>query len=1001
MSATQSRSSSPPGAPGERSASEPAGPIRVARLGRLTFPTVGIGASAGGLAALENFLSAVPADAGVAIVIVTHQHPDHESLLPELLARRSILPVSPISAGTKLEPNRVYVSPPGKTVTVIGGCLQLSDQVRDGTMQLPIDAFFRTLAFDQEDHAICIILSGTGTDGSLGLRAIKGHGGMAIVQDEASAQYPGMPLSAASTLLADCVLAPAEMPERVMSYARDLQKSSGAQVANAQSLSEGMRSVLGLLHLRTGHDFSGYKTPAVARRIERRMRVHHLELVLDYLALLKSQPHEVELLFSDLLINVTSFFRDAEAFGALESLLGLRLSEQGPGEPALRIWVPGCSTGEEAYSIAILLAELHTRSDRRPNAQIFATDIDPVVIDHARLGLYPAGIALDVGARRLERFFVAEGNNYRIHKDIRELCVFALQSLIRDPPFTKLDFISCRNLLIYLDAPTQRRVLPLFHYALKPGGVLLLGSSEAISGFEHLFKPIDRKHKLYERLEHGAENAEGTAPSLSRVPWPLSSRSTQPPRAPALAAPGGIPMLADRALLQRFCPATLIVNGGGDIAYIHGRTGKYLEPTSGEPKNNLLSMAREGLHGALASALRRANAEAEEVVCQGVQVRNDEAYQSVNITVARLGDNEALRGLFRVSFEPARSEPRSERARSGKSRPPPASGQLERELQHTRGALQGSIEELQSSNEELKSMNEELQSTNEELQSSNEELETSKEELQSLNEELQTVNLQLQLKMEELSHANDDMANLLESTDIATVFLDRNLCIKRFTDLAREVISLIPADVGRPVGNLASNLRYDQLTLDAQTVLDTLLPHEVEVQTRQGQWRLVRMIPYRTSKNVIDGVAITFLDIDRVKRPELLAASRALADSIVQTVHQPLAVLDEFLGIAAANPAFLRTFDLSSTGVEQRPLFEVGLGVFAAPEMRVRLHRLLADGVPFEDFELHYDSVHEGHRRLLVNARRLFGPVTTPCHILLAFEDALGPTLHLPRAQEG
>jgi two-component system CheB/CheR fusion protein len=575
--------------------------------------------------------------------------------------------------------------------------------------------------------------------------------------------------------------------------------------------------------------------------------------------------------------------------------------------------------------------------------------------------------------------------------------VFAIQSLIKDPPFTKLDFISCRNLLIYLDAPTQQRVIPLFHYALKPGGVLLLGSSETISGFEHLFKPVDRKHKLYERVEH-AETAEGAAPPLARVPWPQPGRSVTPPR-PSLL-PGGIPLHSDRALLQRFCPPTLIVNGSGEIAYIHGRTGKYLEPSSGEPKNNLLGMAREGLYGALASALRRASAEEQEVVCKDVRVLDGEVYQSVTITVARLGDNEVLRGLFRVSFAPTRAERGSERPRSPRSRPP-EDGQLERELQQTRGALQGSIEELQSSNEELKSMNEELQSTNEELQSSNEELETSKEELQSLNEELQTVNLQLQLKMEELSHANDDMTNLLESTDIATVFLDRNLCIKRFTDLAREVISLIPADVGRPVGNLASNLRYDQLTLDAQRVLDTLLPHEVEVQTRQGQWRLVRMIPYRTSKNVIDGVAITFLDIDRVKRPELLSASRALADSIVNTVHEPLVVLDEFLGIAAANPAFLRTFALNPTSTEQRSLFDVGLGVFAVAELRAQLHRLLADGIPVENFELTYESVLDGPRRLLVNARRLFGPVTTPCHVLLAFNDSARPALLPPRAHQG
>jgi two-component system CheB/CheR fusion protein len=972
-----------------RAAGEGTGFFRPVRPGRLAFPTVGVGASAGGLAALEAFLDAMPAAPGFAIVIVTHQLPHHESLLPELLARHTALPVGAISAGLEVESDHVYVSTPGKDVAVIGGRFVLSERARDSGLRLPIDTFFRSLALDQEDHAICVVLSGTGTDGSLGLRAVKGLGGMVLVQDEHSAQYPGMPLSAAATLLADCVLPPNAMPAQLVLYARDIQSATGERGALELALSDTLKGVFGLLQQRTGHDFSGYKPAAVARRIQRRMRVHHLVDASEYLALLKSHPHELDLLFSELLINVTSFFRDSEPFHSLEPLLRQRLAARTPGDPALRLWVAGCSTGEEAYSIAMLLAEINSDSDKRSAAQIFATDIDPAVIEYARLGLYPAGIAADVGAERLARYFTPEGNNYRITKQIRELCVFAIQSLIKDPPFTKLDFVSCRNLLIYLDSSTQQRLFPLFHYALKPGGLLLLGSSETIAGFEHLFKPLDRKHKIYERLALAPEAQTGYE---GRPPWPQPHRNTVPPRA-AASKLSSLATQSDKLLLERFAPPTLIVNANGDIAYIHGRTGAYLEPNSGEPQHNLLVMAREGLHGILASALRRASRDAHEIVYTGVQVQATGSRGPVNVIVARLSEPEALRGLYRVSFDQAPANFSGERRHS----PPPGrlrgprDTQLERELKHARGALQGSIEELQSSNEQLKSMNEELQSTNEELQSSNEELETSKEELQSLNEELQTVNLQLQLKMDELSHANDDMANLLESTDIATVFLDRNLCIKRFTDLAREVISLIPADVGRPVGNLASNLRYDALTEDAQHVLDTLLPHEVEVQTRQGQWRLVRMIPYRTSQNVIDGVAITFLDIDRVKRPELLSASRALADSIVNTVREPLAVLDEFLTIAAANPAFLRTFNLDLSQIEQRSLYEVGLGAFAVPEMRLQLHRLLIDGIPFEDFALEYASPIGGPRCLLVNARRLFGPITTPCHVLLGLHDSGRP----------
>jgi two-component system CheB/CheR fusion protein len=942
---------------------------------------VGVGASAGGLDALQTFLSAVPRAAGIAIVIVTHQAPDQKTLLPELLARKSALPVVIADHGLEIEPDCVYVSPPGKRVGLRAGVLHLSDPVHAGPVELPIDFFFRSLAADQEERAVCIVLSGTGSDGTLGLRAIKAHGGLAIAQDEKTAQYPGMPMSAAATLLVDRVVSPQEMPAIISGYARGFRNGAGGLAGTQITPTEAVHAVLALLHRRSGHDFRGYKAAAMVRRIERRMRVHQIEAVADYVALLATHPHELNLLFSELLISVTGFFRDSEVFRALDALLRRRLAEQ-LEEAALRVWVAACSTGEEAYSVAMLLYELRESSGRPGHIQIFATDIDPNVIEHARQGLYPHGVAADIGAERLKRFFVRERDGYRVKKDIRELCVFAVQSVIKDPPFTKVDLLSCRNLLIYLNQDTQQRLIPLFHYALEPGGLLLLGTSETVSGFEQLFKPVDRRHKIYERMPRAVD---ASALLEWHPPWPLPGRPVQPSL--ALPAPTAIALQSGQLLLDRFAPPTLIVNAQGDIVYVHGRTGMYLELASGEPHNNLFALAREGLHAALAAALRRAAKEDREIVHTGAQVRHGGKSMRVDLIVRRLTEPDALRGLFRLSLDasevasPRRSAPARAGARERRD------AELERELQHARGALQGSIEELQSSNEELKSMNEELQSTNEELQSSNEELQTSKEELRSMNEELHTVNLELQTKMEELSRANDDMANLLESTDIATLFLDRHLRIKRFTELAREVIHLIPGDVGRPLRDLVSNLRYDQLTEDARRVLETLRPYEIEVQTNQGLWRLVRIIPYRTSLDVIDGVAINFLDIDRVKRAEMMATSRALTDSIVHTVREPLAVLDEALNVVTANPAFFALFELSPVQGDPGSLFEVGGGVFAKSELRALLQRLLAEGASFDDVELDHHRRDGGVRRLRVSARRLLGPVAAPGHLLLALDE--------------
>ncbi len=817
------------------------------------------------------------------------------------------------------------------------------------------------------------MLSGTGADGTLGLREVKAQGGMAMVQDRESARYAGMPESATDTGLADFVLPPEKMAESLLAYVRTTGPSLDAErVAKTAAVRQ---RIFTLLRRRTGHDFSGYKPSTMRRRIERRIRMHQIEQPAEYVQLLETNPHELDLLFKELLISVTSFFRDPEAFEALATILE-KQSDEFPDNYVFRVWVPGCATGEEAYSIAILLQELAERLKRPFQAQIFATDLDERAILKARAGRYAEGIAADVGAERLVRFFTRDGNSYRIDKSIREMVVFAVQNILSDPPFTRLDLLACRNLLIYLNPEIQQRLVPVLHYALKPGGILMLGTSETVGESEELFEAVDRKCRLYVRQKGGPTPPGAVGFNVDRVDGPRAGRHMS-------AATGSPASAIERALLDRFAPPTAIVNERGEIAYLHGRTGNYLEPSAGEPRNNLFTMAREGLEYELPALVRIAADQGREVARQGIQVRTNGDYTAVDLLAGPILEPESIRGLIRVSFRPVdkAAVKKKPRRTGGQAK------QLEQELAHTRETLQSTIEELQSTNEELQSANEELQSTNEELQSTNEELETSREELQSLNEELQTVNSELMLKNEELAHANDDMQNLLQSTDIATLFLDTDLRISRFTSQAREAIHLIPSDTGRPLADLTTNLRYDHLAEDAKRVLETLVPEELEAQTTDGAWRLIRILPYRTAQNVIDGVVITIVDIDRVKRAEALAASRALAESIVQTVREPLVVLDPDLAIITANRAFFRSFGFDAARVTGKRLVDLPGGEFwALPRLRRLLDEVVTGGRVFEDFEVEHKLPGIGRRRLLLNARRLESPSEAGVHVLLALE---------------
>ncbi len=891
-------------------------------------PVVGIGASAGGLAAIERFLDAMPpqAEAALALIVVQHLDPDRKSLLRDLISKHTRMTAQEATDGAAVEPGVIYLIPPNKDFALVEGRLQLTEPVNPRGLRLAIDFFFRSLAKDRRDKAVAVVLSGSGTDGTLGLRAIKEAGGLVIAQQPESAQYDSMPRSAIVTGLVDYVLPPDEMPERIMAYierafGNTLQRVERAAPPGAR-LNEPLQRIFSLLRSHTRHDFSRYKHNTILRRIERRMAVHQLETIEAYVRLLQQDGAEVGILFRELLIGVTNFFRDPEAFASLQERVIPALFAGKRNGDAVRVWAPGCSTGEEAYSIAMLIQEQLSQTKADIRAQIFATDIDPEAIDQARAAVYPNGIAADISPERLARFFTEENGAYRVKKVIRDMVVFAEQNVADDPPFSRMDLISCRNLLIYMNGDLQRRVLPLFHYALNPMGYLFLGTSESVGEFADLFAPVDRKWKIFVRKP-------GLLPQRASVDFARANLPQEPStrrlRAEARReAAVDVRQALEQALLAQHTPAAIVVNGEGDVLYIHGRTGYYLEPAQGEASLNALRMARDGLRLELTTALRKAGATQDAVIQRGITVRTNGATQVINLTVEPLTGSSPLTGLYLVVFEPVQSPIRLEELP-----PPPTAGDkdqritnLERELRSKEEYLQTTIEELETSNEELTSTNEELQSSNEELQSTNEELETSKEELQSVNEELLTVNMELQKKIEELSRVNNDLNNLLASTGIGTVFVDHMLRIQRFTPAATDIINLIQTDIGRPVAHIVSNLvGYTDLIKDVTTVLDTLIPKEREVQVRGGKWYLMRIQPYRTLENMIEGAVITFVDL--TARRHILEALEAAHRLRLASFAEPVIVFSlngrvlefsqravDFLGYSQDEVTRLRVADL-------------------------------------------------------------------------------------------
>ena len=973
--------------------------VRVARRQEQAedkFPLVALGGSAGSLKAFEQFFLHMRPDSGIAFVVITHLSPNQESELVAVLQHFTTMPVHEAMDGLKVRPNNVYVIPPNRDMSILHGTLLLFAPTPPPARRLPIDFFFQSMAKDARERAVCIICSGMGTDGTIGLKMVMENFGMVMVQAPETAEYDSMPRSALATEFVDYVLPAELLPAKLLEYvSKPLLARPRREVAESDSKpAHALQKIFILIRAQTGHDFSFYKRNTVFRRIERRMNSHQIREFTHYVRFLQENPAEVEALFKELLIGVTKFFRDQEAYEALRAYLLPQLRQK-PANSVFRVWAPGCSTGEEAYSLAMCLLE--GLSGVEPGTylkiQIFATDINAEGIDFARAGVYPESIEADVSPARLARFFSKVDGSYQIKKEVRDVVIFALHNLTKDAPFTKLDLLVCRNLLIYLSSELQRNIIPVFHYALNPGGLLLLGPSENLTGFQDLFSPLDVKWKISRRSDGPASLTRLVSFPFSLAQPPASQMSASGTmNSPASRKDGPFATLVQRLLLRQYTPPAVVINTKGEILYVNGRTGRYLEPAPGLGGMNIFDMAREELSYEISGAVHKAATTRQDVMAEHVKLRTELGVQLLRVTVRYLAEPEQLAGLLLVVFE---DQPTPRKVRLGKAQPSSTMSRdavvtaLEKELQYTKHRLQNTVEEMESSVEELKSTNEELQSANEELQSTNEEAMTNKEEMQSLNEELMTLNMQYLSKTEELSLAANDMKNLLDATEIATIFLDNDMVIKRFTPPVNRIISLLPADVGRPITHFASTLRHETLAQDVRQVLDRLVSVETNIQTTDGEWYVMRILPYRTLDNYISGAVITFTDITALKTLEAqLQESSRLAEAVVETVRELLLVLDHQLRVLAVSQAFSELFKVNGAEAKGRPLTELDGGSWRQPALRERLEAVLQNpSAPFDDFRFNAEFPGAGPRELLVYGRCITGAQATSSKLLLGVQD--------------
>jgi len=955
-----------------------------APLAHGAFPVVGLGASAGGLEAFSKFFDALAPDIGMAFILIQHLDPTHQSMMVDLLASHTPMTVQQAEDGMPLEREHIYIIPPGSYLSIRGGGLRLSRPRERHGARMPFDFFLRSLAEEVGERAICVILSGTGADGSLGLKAVKEKGGLVIAQKPDEAGFDGMPRSAIATGAVDLVLPVAKIPEVLANYGRQTYFKGDRDGATPRGQAEnGLAEIVDLLRTKTPHDFTLYKPGTLQRRIERRMVMAAVTDNRRYLGVLQQDPRELELLAKDLLINVTSFFRDPKVFEFLAAEIVPGLVRKHISDRPLRIWVAGCSTGEETYSIAMLFLEEFAAAGRNINLQLFASDVDGDAVAFARDGLYPETIEVDVSPPRLARFFTKEDHSYRIVPELREVAVFTVQDVLADPPFSRLDLVCCRNLLIYLRPEAQEKVLLLFHFALREGGVLFLGGSETVVGrLNDRFEPVSKTQRIYRhigRIRPGEVDFPVAASTGARLHgW----------QGPQKRAPPGMRLgdVAQRLLLETYAPASVLINRRNECLYYLGSTDRYLRVVSGEPSRDLLAMARDGLRNKLRAAIHQASDERARAIVTGAQVQYDGNSVAVGIAVQPVqSEGEEL---LLISFLEESKRPQEPARSVEQTEDPSRVAELERELDATRKELQDTIGDLEAANEEQKAINEEALSVNEEFQSTNEELVTSKEELQSLNEELTALNSQLQETLERQRGTSNDLQNILYSSDVATLFLDGHLSIRFFTPAAKSLFRVIATDIGRPLADLTPLAADTDLLADARAVLVNLVPLRHEFEAGDGSWYIRRVLPYRTLDNRIEGVVITFTDISEIKAAERkIEAARAYAESIINTVRQPLVVFDEEVRILSANHAFYRSFALTP---EQAVGRQLGAGAddgAEVPGLRGFLDRVKTEPAPIEDYEIEVELPLLGRRVLLLNAGKIPDGALGQGKILLAIDD--------------
>jgi two-component system CheB/CheR fusion protein len=959
-----------------------------------TFPIVGIGASAGGLEAFTQLLTHLPIDTDMAFVLVQHLDPNHKSLLEQILSRATRMQVHQVVDSMSVEPNHVYVIPPNKQMVISQGLLKLAPRDKVFGVAMTVDMFFLSLAKECGNKAIAVVLSGADGDGAIGAKAVKAAGGITFAQCEDTAQVSSMPNTAVATGHVDFILSPQAIAEELVKishhpYVADDMVKAVEEPEEASTDDKSFQTIFVLLQATTGVDFTHYKHTTLKRRILRRMVLYQIERLEEYIKFIQTHPAEVQALYEDVLINVTSFMRDSAAFDTLKSkVFPAIIKDKSPKIP-IRIWVGGCSTGEEAYSIAICLLEFLETQPIKPPIQIYATDISEIAIEKARLGNYKTSQIKDISPERLRRFFVQVDGGYQIRKSVRELCVFAKQNLCADPPFSKLDLISCRNVMIYFGTSLQKKVLPIFHYALKQNGFLMLGTSETVGEFLDLFSLVDKKYKIYAR-------------KLTPCRLPLDVISNNYPldlKFNTALSPEAFNDLdlhkeADRIVLNRYAPVGVIINYDLEILQFRGQTNRYLEPAPGRASLNLLKMVREDLQIEVRTVVGQAKKQNMLVRKEGLQIWDNEQVRYVNVDVIPFQVRTSQEQYFLILFEDTSStqpvEIVSNKTRSRKLTTDPEIARLQNELTITKEHLQAIIEEQESSNQDLRSAHEEILSSNEELQSTNEELETAKEETQAANEELSTVNDELYRRNVEASRVSNDLENLLSSTNIPIVMLGADLRIHRFTPQAQQILNLIPTDVGRPFRDINHNLNVPDLEQQVLEVINTLNVKEQEVQDHKGYWYYLRIRPYRTIENKIDGAVVILVDIDALKRSaQELTESQYYAEAIVETIRGPLILLDASLRVVTANRAFYGMFQVTAATVEQRLIFELGNGQWNIPQLGSLLEAIVPSNSQLEDFqnlEVEHEFEQIGRKVMLLNARKISQPNVEQM-ILLAIDD--------------